>query len=68
MARSELRTKVISLKVLPRDYRALELYADSKGVSVSTLCYLFVKQELADTLRSDSPLNKPLFQGVLGDL
>jgi hypothetical protein len=67
MARSELRTKVISLKVLPRDYRALELFAESKGVSVSTLCYLFVKQELADAVRTDSPLNKPLFQGVLSD-
>lgn len=62
------RDRVISLKVTPRDYAVLERYAASKGVSVSLLCYLFVKHELADAVDDRTPLNMPLYQGVLGNL
>jgi hypothetical protein len=64
----QLRTKVISLKVTQRDYSILERYADSKGLSVSMLCYLFVKHELADAVSDHTPLNMPLYQGVLHNL
>lgn len=68
MTKRQHRTKVISLKVTQRDYGVLERYADSKGVSVSLLCYLFVKHELADAVDDRTPLNMPLHQGVLGNL
>jgi hypothetical protein len=62
MAKRQLRTKVISLKVTSGDYWTLEKFAETKGLSVSTLCYLWVKQELADAVRHDSPHPFPMFQ------
>lgn len=63
-SKRQKRDKVIALKVTPNTYQALHAFADSKGITVSTLCHLWVVQELGQLLGEHSSA-KPLIQGDL---